>query len=189
MSATTGTAGHATCVGCGLAEGQAVRRRRVTPRNQPAQWSAWPRRRGPGPPMCGGGVRKIHMSRLRLDCEHSPEQQAFPSGQLPRTRPDTTPDKMPEQIHVIDYRLWTLHMTAESRSHTAYTGHPYHLLSFYAGAVVTTRAAGTGKLKYIRLPAHTMSDVTDGWPVWIPLIVGLAPGLVYWLAITARKSK
>ena len=25
--------------------------------------------------------------------------------------------------------------------------------------------------------------------VWIPLIVGLAPGLVYWLAITAMKSK
>ena len=34
-----------------------------------------------------------------------------------------------------------------------------------------------------------MSDVTDGWPVWIPLIVGLAPGLVYWLAITAKRSK
>lgn len=25
--------------------------------------------------------------------------------------------------------------------------------------------------------------------VWIPLIVGLAPGLVYWFAITARKSR
>lgn len=25
--------------------------------------------------------------------------------------------------------------------------------------------------------------------VWIPLIVGLAPGLVYWIAITAMKSK
>ena len=29
----------------------------------------------------------------------------------------------------------------------------------------------------------------DGWPVWIPLIVGLAPGLVYWLAITASKKR
>jgi hypothetical protein len=27
------------------------------------------------------------------------------------------------------------------------------------------------------------------WPVYIPLIVGLAPGLVYFLAITARKSR
>ena len=26
------------------------------------------------------------------------------------------------------------------------------------------------------------------WPVYIPLIVGLAPGLVYWLMITARRS-
>jgi len=25
--------------------------------------------------------------------------------------------------------------------------------------------------------------------VWIPLIVGLAPGLVYFIAITARKSR
>jgi len=25
--------------------------------------------------------------------------------------------------------------------------------------------------------------------VFIPLIVGLVPGLVYWMAITARKSK
>ena len=46
-----------------------------------------------------------------------------------------------------------------------------------------------GKLKYILSIIHTMSDVTDGWPVWIPLIVGLTPGLVYWLAITARRSK
>jgi len=28
-----------------------------------------------------------------------------------------------------------------------------------------------------------------GWPVWIPLIVGLTPGLVYWIAITAKKSR
>ena len=34
-----------------------------------------------------------------------------------------------------------------------------------------------------------MASVIDGWPVWIPLIVGLAPGLVYWLAITAMKKK
>jgi hypothetical protein len=27
------------------------------------------------------------------------------------------------------------------------------------------------------------------WPVYIPLIVGLAPGLVYFIAITARKSR
>lgn len=26
------------------------------------------------------------------------------------------------------------------------------------------------------------------FPVFIPLIVGLAPGLVYWLAITARRT-
>ena len=26
------------------------------------------------------------------------------------------------------------------------------------------------------------------WPVYIPLIAGLLPGLVYWLAITARRS-
>jgi len=26
------------------------------------------------------------------------------------------------------------------------------------------------------------------WPVYIPLIAGLAPGLVYWFAITARRS-
>jgi len=26
------------------------------------------------------------------------------------------------------------------------------------------------------------------WPVYIPLIVGLAPGLVYRLAITARRT-
>mgnify|MGYP000639743294 FL=1 len=26
------------------------------------------------------------------------------------------------------------------------------------------------------------------WPVYIPLIVGLAPGLIYWLMITARRT-
>jgi hypothetical protein len=34
-----------------------------------------------------------------------------------------------------------------------------------------------------------MASPADGWPVWIPLIVGLAPGLVYWLAITASKKR
>lgn len=30
---------------------------------------------------------------------------------------------------------------------------------------------------------------TDAIAVWIPLIVGLAPGLVYWFVITGMKSK
>jgi len=33
-----------------------------------------------------------------------------------------------------------------------------------------------------------MTTAADGWPVWIPLIVGLAPGLVYWIVITARRK-
>ncbi len=33
-----------------------------------------------------------------------------------------------------------------------------------------------------------MASVADGWPVFIPMIVGLAPGLIYWLAITARRK-
>jgi len=33
-----------------------------------------------------------------------------------------------------------------------------------------------------------MATAADGWPVWIPLIVGLAPGLVYWLVITAKRK-
>ncbi len=33
-----------------------------------------------------------------------------------------------------------------------------------------------------------MADYGLMWPVFIPLIVGLAPGLVYWFAITARRS-
>ena len=33
-----------------------------------------------------------------------------------------------------------------------------------------------------------MADYGGMWPVFIPLIVGLAPGLVYWLAITARRT-
>ena len=34
-----------------------------------------------------------------------------------------------------------------------------------------------------------MTTAADGWPVWIPLIVGLTPGLIYWLAITAMKKR
>jgi len=30
--------------------------------------------------------------------------------------------------------------------------------------------------------------VADMWPVYIPLIVGLLPGLVYFFVITARRS-
>jgi hypothetical protein len=33
-----------------------------------------------------------------------------------------------------------------------------------------------------------MADYANMWGVFIPLIVGLAPGLVYWFAITARRS-
>ncbi|MBS1267600.1 MAG: hypothetical protein MAG458_00307 [Nitrosopumilus sp.] len=33
-----------------------------------------------------------------------------------------------------------------------------------------------------------MANAADGWPVFIPLIVGLAPGLIYWLAITAKRN-
>jgi len=33
-----------------------------------------------------------------------------------------------------------------------------------------------------------MASAVDGWPVFIPLIVGLVPGLIYWLAITAKRS-
>jgi len=32
------------------------------------------------------------------------------------------------------------------------------------------------------------TDYMSMFGVFIPLIVGLAPGLVYWLAITARRS-
>ncbi len=34
-----------------------------------------------------------------------------------------------------------------------------------------------------------MAAPIDGWPVWIPLIVGLTPGLIYWLAITAKRGR
>jgi len=33
-----------------------------------------------------------------------------------------------------------------------------------------------------------MTSPADGWPVFIPLIVGLAPGLIYWIAITAKRK-
>jgi len=33
-----------------------------------------------------------------------------------------------------------------------------------------------------------MASPADGWPVWIPLIVGLVPGFIYWIAITAKRS-
>jgi len=33
-----------------------------------------------------------------------------------------------------------------------------------------------------------MTDYANMMGVFIPLIVGLAPGLVYWLAITARRT-
>ena len=44
-------------------------------------------------------------------------------------------------------------------------------------------------LNRISLAPFIMATAADGWPVWIPLIVGLAPGLVYWLAITASKKR
>jgi len=34
-----------------------------------------------------------------------------------------------------------------------------------------------------------MASASEGWPVFIPLIVGLAPGLVYWIAITAMRKR
>jgi hypothetical protein len=33
-----------------------------------------------------------------------------------------------------------------------------------------------------------MADYSAMWPVFIPLIVGLAPGMVYWFMITARRT-
>ncbi len=41
----------------------------------------------------------------------------------------------------------------------------------------------------IGLTEFYMASPADGWPVWIPLIVGLAPGLIYWIALTARKTR
>jgi len=36
---------------------------------------------------------------------------------------------------------------------------------------------------------NLMGSAVDGWPVWIPLIVGLAPGLVYWFVITGMRKR
>jgi hypothetical protein len=33
-----------------------------------------------------------------------------------------------------------------------------------------------------------MTSAADMWPVWIPLIVGLTPGLIYWIALTAKRK-
>jgi len=33
-----------------------------------------------------------------------------------------------------------------------------------------------------------MPDYGQMWPVFIPLIVGFLPGMVYWFAITARRT-
>jgi hypothetical protein len=44
-------------------------------------------------------------------------------------------------------------------------------------------------LNRINFAHYIMASAVDGWPVWIPLIVGLAPGLVYWFAITAMKKR
>jgi len=44
-------------------------------------------------------------------------------------------------------------------------------------------------LNRISFAFFNMASPADGWPVWIPLIVGLAPGLVYWFAITAMKKR
>ena len=41
----------------------------------------------------------------------------------------------------------------------------------------------------IGLTEINMASPADGWPVWIPLIVGLAPGLIYFIALTARKTR
>jgi len=36
---------------------------------------------------------------------------------------------------------------------------------------------------------NNMTSAADGWPVWIPLIVGLTPGLIYWIAITGMRKR
>jgi len=33
-----------------------------------------------------------------------------------------------------------------------------------------------------------MATDADAWPVFIPLIVGLLPGLIYWVALTAKRK-
>ena len=44
------------------------------------------------------------------------------------------------------------------------------------------------RIKYIIFKNKFMAG-TESIAVWIPLMVGLAPGLVYWIAITAIKKK
>jgi len=34
-----------------------------------------------------------------------------------------------------------------------------------------------------------MTSTADAWPVWIPLMVGLLPGFIYWVALTAKRGK
>ncbi|MBI5147119.1 MAG: hypothetical protein HZA84_07895 [Thaumarchaeota archaeon] len=43
--------------------------------------------------------------------------------------------------------------------------------------------------KYDNLAGKHMAGPADAFGVWIPLTVGLVPGLVYWIAITAMKTK
>ncbi len=45
------------------------------------------------------------------------------------------------------------------------------------------------RIKYISSKNKFMASGSESIAVWIPLIVGLAPGLVYWIAITAIKKK
>ena len=47
-------------------EGQAVLGRRVMSRNQPTQWSAWPRKRGPVSIRCGGAPESYTVKALPL---------------------------------------------------------------------------------------------------------------------------
>jgi len=44
-------------------------------------------------------------------------------------------------------------------------------------------------LNRISCREKNMATPADGWPVWIPLIVGLAPGLIYFMAIIAMKRR
>ena len=43
-------------------------------------------------------------------------------------------------------------------------------------------------LNTISVAKINMAGYEASIAVWIPLIVGLAPGLVYWFAITARRT-
>jgi hypothetical protein len=44
-------------------------------------------------------------------------------------------------------------------------------------------------LNRISCRKKNMASPIDGWPVWIPLIVGLAPGLIYFIVITGMKRR